>query len=323
MQTPLTWIIVGIEILSLAVVTGQERPVAAYSESNWIYLTRKDGSVLRRVHLGVPLSSFAVSPDATLIAGIEMSRHGYGGQIHLFDTRLNRLRSLVGRPFWGPVAESDDELYADPEFAPDGQSIAFAIRHIPRSGSVDLFEAAGPIAVLEFASSRATVLAPTLKVSNGWPAFANGPRWSPGGDKLLISFETGFGVADPAGKSIWIPEEAPNTPWSTALGWLGPDCFLSGIGENGHVQRTEVWRVGAKAPYAQGQSKPSTAPWAGRGVESISATEEFLLVSRANECRLYDRRTMQVLAKLPRSAKLVGRPASVSGSTTGCLGMIR
>lgn len=311
--------VAGIWILSLRVAAGQDKPVAAYSQANWIYLVRKDGSVVRRVNLGVPVGSFAVSPDGRLIAGIQVTERGYGGPLHLFDTRLNKPRKLRGKPFWGPVSETDDEVYDDPEFAPDGRSMAFAIRHVPRSGSVDAVEAAGPIGLLEFASSRVTILAATLKVSNGWPAFANGPRWSPGGGRLLISFETGFGVSDPTGASFWMPDEAANVQWSTALGWLGPDCILSGVGENGKVIRTEVWRVGAKAPASPG----SVAPWDGTEVESISATEDLLLVSRPDGSRLLDRRTLNELAKLPRSAKLIGRPAGVSGAIPGCWGPSR
>jgi hypothetical protein len=139
--------------------------------------------------------------------------------------------------------EGGPEVYADPDFSPDGKCVVFAI-HGQASG--DLVEASGPLAILDLNTRRVRILKPTMNVDVGGVAYANNPRWSPDGNWILVNFEAAPAMTDVAGTTIEdlssiIPEGEGDL--SFALGWVGPGCVLYEVGNTWDKARQGPKRV--------------------------------------------------------------------------------
>ncbi len=300
--------------VSAAVAGGP--PEIAYVQEGALHLVTRDGAVVSVVRAGVSIGTFTIAPDLSRVVFVPLGS-SYGGPLYLLTLNDGRLRKLSRGLYWPPLPKvTDREVYADPEFSPDGNSVVFAIRDIPRSGGTDMVEASGPLAVMDVKTGVVQLLRSTLNVQGQGPAFANGPQWSPDGTRILVSFETGFAVVSADGKDLRVAE--PPLPsqydWSTALGWLGDSCILFGVGHNGVVERSEILHL-STAKTEGGSPRLGFALGAQHGLETVWASGKLLAVGTGAETSLFDVATRQLLKRFPPGAKLLRAQAP---SVAGC-----
>jgi hypothetical protein len=127
--------------------------------------------------------------------------------------------------------EGGPEVYADPEFSPDGKQIVFAI-HGQTTG--DLVEASGPLAILDLSTRRVRIIEATMHVDVGGVAYANRPHWSPDGNRILVNFENSAAVTQATGRELkHLDDMIPNPQGEGlyAFGWVGTRCVLYNLPE--------------------------------------------------------------------------------------------
>jgi hypothetical protein len=283
-------------------------PEVAYTRDGALYLATPTGEVVRTVKTRVPIGGFAVAPDFSQVIFVPANGSSYGGPLYLLELKNQDLRKLSRGPYWPPVPkEADREVYADPEFSPDGASVAFAIRDVPRSRGTDMVEASGPLAAIDPRTGRVRVLQSTLNVDGQGPAFPNEPHWSPDGTRILVSFETEFAIVSADGKKLRVvapPQLPADYDWSTALSWLGNGCIVFGVGHNGVVGRTEVLHL-SSMKSEEGSERFGFALGSQYPVESLQASGSLLLVGTKKGTELFDVKTHQLLGRFPPRAKLL------------------
>lgn len=181
------------------------RVAIAYFSSNKLVLADSSGNVVRSVPTSFKKEVFGISVNASgtkLIATLRTFGRGeFGGDFYLWTAQTGKWRQITHGPYvFRAKEEGHREVYADPAFSPDGQSIAFAIHDESLYDDNDIVDASGPAALMCLASSRVRVIKSTLgdpeKDPAGPPWFANTPQWSPDGKRLLLNFESGFAVID-------------------------------------------------------------------------------------------------------------------------------
>jgi hypothetical protein len=200
---------------------GQLKPAIAYSEDGDVYLVAGSGEILRKVKSPLPIYDFAVSPDAQLIVFNRVGPREHGGPLYLLRIATGETARLTPRT---------SEVYADPEFSPNGDRIVFAI-HAQAGG--DLVEAAGPLGTIDIKTRRLSVLAATANVDGHGPCYSNEPHWDPNGRQILFSCEAGVEEVGANGKYLRdLTSMLVGGDWSHALGWIGSRCAVYLAGNN-------------------------------------------------------------------------------------------
>ncbi len=166
---------------------GDDRPAVAYSLHGVLRIATSSGKVIRSFKTEPPVSTFSISADAETVVFAPAGPEGYGGQLYVLTTKDGKTHQLSHGPYFNKSRNSD-EVYSDPDLAPNGREVVFAV-HSHSSG--DLVEASGPFATIDVHTGKASVLRPTTQLDITGVAFANDPRWAPDGMRILLNFEDG------------------------------------------------------------------------------------------------------------------------------------
>jgi hypothetical protein len=206
---------------SLAIAAQSESVAVAYSSGGVLYLATGAGKILNTIHPKIPIGNFAISPDARTVVFTRSDAKPNGGRLYRLDVATSKVTSLTSGPHY-----IRGEVYADPDFSPDGRQIVFAI-HSRAEG--DRIDAAGPSATMDLATRKVNILMSTRMWGGIEPEYANHPHWSPDGTQLLLNVTGTFALADAAGRHkeelARMTESGPTDLRATfALGWIGNSC---------------------------------------------------------------------------------------------------
>jgi len=207
----------------------EDQPAIAYSNGAALYVATASGKTLNIARPAPPIGTFAFTPDAKQVLFAPLGRARYGGELYLLTLSTNKVGRLTHGPYYDKPGKSD-EVYADPDVAPDGEQAVFAIR---AQSSGDIVEASGPFAIITLATGNVSLMQTSLHVDVNGVAFANEPHWSPDGKHILLNYEDGVDLADPSGRTgLDLSPLIGNGGWSHALGWLGSQCIVYIVGKD-------------------------------------------------------------------------------------------
>jgi hypothetical protein len=221
----------------LAVYTGQG-----------FQLINVESKSTRLIPCSVPVGSFSIAPNGKFLAFASQDGRSAMGQIYRLDFETAQVRKLTSAAFYfaskrfPSSAFPERELYSDVEVSPDSQSVAFSVHRVADNNSDDSVGLSGPLAVMGLLSGKVRVLNSTEKVDGEGPAFANSPRWSNDGKKLLIAFEVSGAITSANGDTVrWFDRHMPKPfdDWQVSpKGWWSNkeilcvwDLKRSGIGK--------------------------------------------------------------------------------------------
>src|SRR6185503_11706015 len=122
------------------------------------------------------------------------------GYIYQLDFGTGQMRKLTSTPFYFTAKRfppdklefalpPQREMYSDVEISPDSHSAAFAVHSVADNASDDLVGLSGPLAVMDLSAGTIRILSATETINDGGPAYANTPRWSEDGLRLMMAFE--------------------------------------------------------------------------------------------------------------------------------------
>jgi hypothetical protein len=201
----------------------EDQPAIAYSKQGALFVATASGKTLNIARPDPPIGTFAFTPDAKQVLFAPLGKVRYGGELYLLTLSTNEVKRLTHGPYYDKPGKSD-EVYADPDVAPDGKRAVFAIR---AQSSGDIVEASGPFAIISLATGSVSLMQTSLHVDVNGVAFANEPHWSPDGERILLNYEDGVDLADPSGKTgTGLSPLIGSGEWSHALGWLGSQCIV-------------------------------------------------------------------------------------------------
>jgi hypothetical protein len=187
-----------------------------------VILTDGDGRVLKTNRARVPVGKFDLSPDRARIVFTPANAKPNGGHLYQLDLATNKMQRLTGKPVF-----TKGEVYADPEFSPDGQHIVFAIHARPVG---DMVSDAGPFATMDLTTRKITILDATRNWGGVDPVFGFDPHWSSDGTRILLNVQGTFAITDSQGKGKQemgrYTEEPGDDRATYAFGWLGPQCVV-------------------------------------------------------------------------------------------------
>jgi len=146
----------------------------------------------------------------------------------LLDLRGNSQTQLTnGHLYFKHLNKGETEVYDDPQFSPDGRSLAFAIHgNLPGDGN-DAEENSGPIAVFDFKSHQIRVLKSTENIDGQGPCSESNPMWSPDGKWILFNCENGAFITDALGTNLHpLKIGTEDKPVTSAVAWVGNNCVL-------------------------------------------------------------------------------------------------
>ena len=146
------------------------RAAVGVSSRGVLSIATASGKVLRTLSPKPPIGNFAISSDGQRVV-FSPQGAGYGGPLYLLSVPSGRTEALVHDHYY-----SRGEVYADPDFSPDGDTVVFAV-HAQANG--DLVEASGPFATVDLRTRSVHVLPATMDIDSGGIAFANEPVWFP------------------------------------------------------------------------------------------------------------------------------------------------
>ncbi len=238
-----THVLFGISLALAALLFGttvraqdHRRAAVAFVEGERVLITDASGTVLRAVPLQLrqPVLQIAVDADGTeLIVTLKSFGRGeMGGDFFLWTTADKTWRQITHGPYvYKRVEKGHREVYDGPAFSPSGTRIAFAIHTESLYDDNDVVDAAGPLALMDLKTRRITVIKSTLedpqKGPDGPPWYANSAQWSANGNRLLVNFDSGFGMVDLAtGRLTALDLQVDGDATSYAVNWLSPDEVL-------------------------------------------------------------------------------------------------
>jgi hypothetical protein len=204
-----------------------ERPAVAFVTRGVLHLATISGHILKTIKTAPEIGTFAIAPDAEkiLFSSAGKTLNSYGGQLYLMSLSNPVAKLRTHGPYYNKKPRPQ-EVYSDPDFAPDGTRAVFSIHSQP---SGDLVEASGPFATINLRTGAVSVLASTLHVpGEAWgTAFAGNAYWSPDGQRILLNFEDGFSLTDPEGKTLEeVALPLTDSEWTSSLGWIGSECIV-------------------------------------------------------------------------------------------------
>lgn len=170
----------------------------------------------RLIPCSIPVGSFSIAPNGTFLVFASTEGRSEMGQIYRLDFKTSQIRKLTSAAFYFTStrfphpAFPERELYSAVEVSPDSQSVVFAVHSVADNDTDDLVGLSGPLAVMDLLSGKARILSSTEKVDGEGPAFANGPRWSNDGKKLLMAFEVSGAITSAKGDALqWFDRHMP------------------------------------------------------------------------------------------------------------------
>ena len=218
-----------------AIAQSSHKPVVAFVNGTTLTLVTSSGQVTQEIHLKHPVFDFALSSDQKLLATVAPDTT-YGGALSLLDLQTHmRTRLTNGRFYFRHLKKGETEVYADPQFSPDGRSLAFAIHTNSPGDGNDVVMASVPIAVLDLPSRKIRVLRSTTSFNEGGPCFANTPMWSPDGRWILFNCEDGAEITDAQGTTLrQLDMGTDEKTLAASVAWIGNNCVLYVQGADAH-----------------------------------------------------------------------------------------
>lgn len=198
----------------------------AYVNGTTLTFASATGQVLKQIPLGRKIYDFDLSPNGKLMVAAA-AETSYGGPLELFNLKTRKWTQLTHRQlYFHRLHKGAREVYADPDFSPDGRRIVFAIHvNSPGDGN-DAVDASGPLAVMNLKTRKVRILEASTNLGGNGFCFANQPRWSPDGQEILFDCSDGAVVMDAAGQHARILPIGSFTDYAAGLGWLGNHCVL-------------------------------------------------------------------------------------------------
>ena len=204
-------------------------PVVALATGTSLTLATASGQIAQRIPLKRPVYAFALSRDRKLLATVAPDTQT-GGSLSLLNLQTHtQTRLTTGHLYFQAkdLNKGETEVYDDPQFSPDGRSLAFAIHTDNPGDGNDAVMDSGPIAVMDLATRKVRVLHSTTKIDGQGPCFANDPMWSPDGKWILFNCEDGAFITDAQGAELrglkWGTDRDAS---SYAVSWVGNGCVL-------------------------------------------------------------------------------------------------
>lgn len=212
---------------AFAVCQASSTAVIAVASGSTLSLYDDSGNIVRRFDLQHPVAGFSLSPDRRMVAIVSPDTE-HGGALVLIDLKTGTRRQLThGHGGFKQLDKGETEVYDSPAFSPDGRSLAFAVHGNRLGDGNDAWENSGPIAVLELASGKLTVLNATNNIDGNGPCSESDPQWSPDGKWILFNCEDGAFITDALGKSLRDLKLGTDPEASTsAVSWVGNGCVL-------------------------------------------------------------------------------------------------
>jgi hypothetical protein len=201
--------------------------VVAYSVEGVLTIKSAPGRTLHVFKTTPPVGTFAISPDGQSIvfAPLGPAPMHNGGQLYLLSISTGKIRRLIHAPIYNKW-----EVYAYPDFSPDGKQVVFAIHSqlgaVPSDGD-DAVMDAGPFAILDLRTGVVKKLPATVNIDGYGAAYGASPRWSPNGERIFVNLESDFALTTPSGKHL-----QDTSGWTSgeddtfAVNWLGNGCVV-------------------------------------------------------------------------------------------------
>ncbi|MGA9068673.1 MAG: hypothetical protein WB424_00375 [Terracidiphilus sp.] len=220
-------------LASLAIPTiaqNSNEPVVAFMDGTVLILAASSGKVTQSIDLKKPVYNFALSSDRKLLVTVSADT-ATGGNLYLHNLQTHTQTKLTNGHLYFKAKELDKnetEVYDDPQFSPDGRSLAFAIHTDNPGDGNDAENDAGPIAVMDLQTRKVHVLKSTENIDKQGLCFANTPMWSPDGKWILFNCENGAFISNVRGTTLReLRFGAAQENMSYAISWLGNGCILS------------------------------------------------------------------------------------------------
>ena len=275
-------------IPDLAVYTGQD-----------FQLVNIESKSTRSIRCSIPVGSFSIAPNGKFLV-LASKEGGSGmGQLYRLDIETSEIRKLMSAAFYYtskrfPESEFPErELYSDAEVSPDSRFVAFAVHSVADNDSDDLVGLSGPLAVMDFSSGKVRILSSTEKVNGEGPAFANRPRWSNDGQKLLMAFEVSGAITSLSGDALqWVDRPMPKKLTEGIVspkGWWSSKEILfvwdpeqSGISKLFRLDLTtgQVSNAASFLPIAEKQSND---------VVGVDVNSPYVLIEHQDRSELFKR----------------------------------
>ena len=214
---------------SAAAQTPKE-PVVAFMNGTTLTMISSSGEVSRTIDLKNPFYNFSLSKDRKLLIAVSPDTET-GGNLYLLNLQTHTNTRLTNGLLYYKAKDlnkDEKEVYDDPQFSPDGRSLAFAIHTDNPGDGNDAINDSGPIAVMNLQTRKVRVLKSTENIGGEGPCFANNPSWSPDGKWILFNCENGAFITDVGGTTL--RELKPKTGQnfiSYATSWVGNGCVLT------------------------------------------------------------------------------------------------
>ena len=206
-----------------------QAPVVAFVTGTVLNLASSSGQVVQKIDLGHPVYNFALSRDRKLLVTVALET-GTGGNLGLLNLQTRTQTRLTNKNLYFKTKELDKgetEVYDDPQFSPDGRSLAFAIHTDNPGDGNDAINDSGPLAVMNLQTHQVRVLKATENINGEGLCFANGPMWSPDGKWILFNCEDGAFITDAQGITLHdLKLGTDQNAATSAVSWVGNGCVL-------------------------------------------------------------------------------------------------
>jgi Tol biopolymer transport system component len=267
-----------------------KEPVVAFAKGSSLILATASGQIAQRINLDHPVYNFALSPDRKLLASVALDT-ATGGNLSLIDLQTHTRSQLTNGHLYFKSKDLDKgetEVYDDPQFSPDGRSLAFAIHTDNPGDGNDAINDSGPIAVMDMQTLQVTVLRSTENIDGQGLCFANTPMWSPDGRWILFNCEAGAFITDVSGIALRdLKLGTDRDAYTYAVSWLGNTCilYLQRHTTNGSLDpsKDEVLLYNLRTAGSQNQASKMPFPdWIDTGLREASDSA-FILESSAGK----------------------------------------
>jgi Tol biopolymer transport system component len=210
-----------------AAAQGSNEPVVAFVTGTTLTLAAPSGQVVQKIDLKHPVYDFALSKDRRMLVEVAPDSP-HGGNLSLVDLSSRTQTPVTdGYRYFRYLNERETEVYADPQFSPDGKNIVFGIHGNTNDDGDDAEENSGPFAVYNVASSKIRVLKSTAKIDEQGPCSEWNPMWSPDGKWILFNCENGAFITDAQGTTLRdLKLGTDGEALTSAVSWVGNGCVL-------------------------------------------------------------------------------------------------
>ena len=273
-----------------AIAQTSNEPVVAFATGTTLTLAAASGQVTQKIDLKHPIFNFALSKDRKLLITVAPDTET-GGNLSLLDLETRTQTRLTNGHLYfkaNQLNQGETEVYDDPQFSPDGRSLAFAIHTDNPGDGNDAINDSGPIAVMDLQTHKTRVLKSTENIDGQGPCFANNPMWSPDGRWILFNCEAGGFITDVRGTALRdLKLGTDQDAYSYAVSWVGNSCvlFLQSHTTNGSLDpgKDEVLLYNSRTSSSQKPALWKAFPsWSATGLREASDSA-FILESRAGK----------------------------------------